>query len=261
MWISQAFITVTSTSSTRHMYHMKRLLYGANFAASSSMSFSAIYLNLPPPLAFNLLTSFPMNAAQPLCTPRSPVEKTSMRFNAKHANISTDHRPSPRTAVNFSTSSSSLALSNILALSSPVANFWDSPWIYSAFRWESPAVRNVARSHWTTSSGVGNRGGFAGSCPSLSLLNKATNLSLIDRAAAPDTCCPMILLTRLRKGSISSASPSGENRGHGCRLISGSRRASVAIRCATAFSRRVPVVAVGRGRPVLEGERLSEPGG
>jgi hypothetical protein len=30
------------------------------------MSFSAMYLNLPPPLAFNLLTSFPMNAAQPL---------------------------------------------------------------------------------------------------------------------------------------------------------------------------------------------------
>lgn len=36
--------------------------------------------------------------------------------------------------------------------------------------------------------------------------------------------------------------------------MSGSKRGSVAIRCATAFSRSVPVVAVGRGRPVLLGD-------
>lgn len=46
----------------------KRYLYGANFAASSSISFSGRYLNLPPPapLALSLLMSRPMNAAQPL---------------------------------------------------------------------------------------------------------------------------------------------------------------------------------------------------
>lgn len=196
------------------------------------------------------------------CTPKSPVENTSIRFRAKQANISTDHLPKPRTAVNFSTSSSSLAFNNIRALSSPLANFSDNPCMYSALRWDRPAVRSVLISILMISSGVGKKLGLVPSSSLLFVLNNATNLSLIDFAAAPDTCCPMILLTRLRNGSISSARPSGVNNGQGCSRMSDSRRGSVAIRCAAAFSRSVPVVAVGRGRPVLLGDAsASVPGG
>ena len=35
-------------------------LYGLNFSANSTMSFSAIYFHLPPPFALSLLTSLPM---------------------------------------------------------------------------------------------------------------------------------------------------------------------------------------------------------
>ena len=99
-----------------------RYLYGANFSECFSMSSSEIYFHLPP-LLFSFLTSFPLNAAIPRlpwvsrhlaglhllrthCTPKSPVENTSILFNAKHANISTLHLPSPRTAVSFSSTSS-----------------------------------------------------------------------------------------------------------------------------------------------------------
>jgi len=63
-----------------------------------------------------------------------------------------------------------------------------------------------------------------------------------------------MLLVRLLKGSISSAKPAGEKSGHGCCSITVAMRGSVAMRCAVAFSSSVPVVAVGRGRPVFEGE-------
>lgn len=52
-------------------------LYGANFAANSSMSFSDIYLNLPPPLPFNLLTSRPTKAAHPRLATRQPRARVS----------------------------------------------------------------------------------------------------------------------------------------------------------------------------------------
>jgi hypothetical protein len=77
------------------------------------------------------------------CTPKSPVEKTSILFNPKHANISTLHRPRPLTATNLSINSSSLAHTNIAALRSPEENFSASPLMYSALRWERPAVRRV----------------------------------------------------------------------------------------------------------------------
>lgn len=79
----------------------------------------------------------------------------------------------------------------------------------------------------------------------------------MDFAAAPETCCPIILLVRLLNGSIFSASPSGEKSGHGCCSITDLRRGSVAIRWAIAWSSSVPVVAVGRGSPVFEGEASS----
>lgn len=83
----------------------------------------------------------------------------------------------------------------------------------------------------------------------------------MDFAAAPETCCPIILLVRLLKGSTFSARPSGEKSGHGCCSMTGFRRGSVAIRCATAWSSSVPVVAAGRGSPVFEGEASSAWGG
>lgn len=61
------------------------------------------------------------------CTPKSPVEKISIRFNPKQANISTDHRPSPRTATNFSNTSASEAFASIIAVSSPLTNFSARP--------------------------------------------------------------------------------------------------------------------------------------
>lgn len=85
-------------------------------------------------------------------------------------------------------------------------------------------------------------------------MNNATNLFRMDLAAAPETCWPIILLVKLLNGSICSARPAGEKSGQGCAWMTGSRRGSVAMRWARPFSRRVPVVAEGRGRPVFEGE-------
>lgn len=55
-------------------------------------------------------------------------------------------------------------------------------------------------------------------------------------------------------GSILSARPAGEKSGQGFASMTGFRRGSVAMRWDRPFSRRVPVVARGRGRPVFEGE-------
>ena len=89
------------------------------------------------------------------CTPRSPVDNTSIRLSPKQANISTDHRPKPRTAVSFSKTSSSLASISISALSSPLTNRSARPLMYSAFLPESPAVLKRARSDDATCDGVG----------------------------------------------------------------------------------------------------------
>lgn len=89
------------------------------------------------------------------------------------------------------------------------------------------------------------------------MLKSAKNLFRILFAAAPETCCPMILLTKLLKGSICSARPAGEKSWHGCCSMTDLRRESVAIRWAVAFSSNVPVVASGRGIPVFEGEASS----
>lgn len=155
--------------------------YGAKMAECSSMSFSDMYFHFPP-FAFSLPTSFPMYAAMPrlcqskqqslvgedvqgltYCTPRSPVEKTSSRLRANVANISTDHFPSPLTAVNFSMISPSLALISSSALNSPLTNFSASPLMYSAFRPERPAVRSIVISDAATCTGVGNLSIFSSS--------------------------------------------------------------------------------------------------
>lgn len=113
-------------------------------------------------------------------------------------------------------------------------------------------------SHRATSCGVGNlECGTAPASASPGSSNKATNFFRIDFAAAPDTCCPIMLLTKLLNGSICSANPVGENNGQGCCSITVFRRGSVASKCAIPCSRSVPVVAVGRGRPVFEGEASS----
>lgn len=169
-------------------------------------------LPFPSSLAFQLLHVFPHEGSQApparvntafqlpdsresYCTPRSPVEKMSILFSPKQANISTDHFPKPLTAVNFSRTSSSLAFMSIAALSSPEANFSASPLIYSAFRSERPAWRKKGTLHCATSVGVGNDASsfcaFSGVGTSFSrsadLLKSSTNFLLIDEAAAPDT--------------------------------------------------------------------------
>ena len=90
-----------------------------------------------------------------------------------------DAYPSPRTATSFSMSSSSEALTSICALSSPEANFSARPWMYSALRCESPAVRSVAISFATTWAGEGNAGWVSS--------NSAVNFLRMDAAAAPET--------------------------------------------------------------------------
>jgi hypothetical protein len=113
------------------------------------------------------------------CTPKSPVLNTSILFNPKHANISTLHLPRPRTATSFSINSSSLALTSICAVSSPLANFSASPEMYSALRWDKPAVRRVGRSFAMTCVGEGKAG-----CVSS---KRAVNFLRMEAAAWPET--------------------------------------------------------------------------
>lgn len=124
------------------------------------------------------------------CTPKSPVEKTSIRFRPKQANISTLQRPKPRTATSLSMSSASLALISIWALSSPEANFSARPEMYSALRCERPAVRRVGRSFVMTWAGEGKAG-----CVSS---NKPVNFFLMEAAAAPETYCCSVSWIALR---------------------------------------------------------------
>lgn len=56
--------------------------------------------------------------------------------------------------------------------------------MYSALRWERPAVRRVSILLPQTWDGVGKMWSWGSS---VSGLNKATNLALIDFAAAPET--------------------------------------------------------------------------
>jgi len=85
-------------------------------------------------------------------------------------------------------------------------------------------------------------------------LKRPTNLFLMDLAAAPETCCAMMPLLKLRNGSTSSARPSGEKMRQWCFSMTGLSLGSVLIRWAQASSRRRSVVVVGRGTPVFEGE-------
>jgi len=174
------------------------------------------------------------------CTPRSPVLNTSILFNPKHANISTLHLPSPLTATSFSISSSSLALMSIAALSSPDENLCASPEMYSALRWDRPAVRSVGRSVDETCAGVGKEGWVWG--------KRDVNFLRIEAAAAPETCsqdfrlisplhsarvhekrhvavnkkcfihtcCPITPPTNAAKTSTPSLNPSGLNIAHVC---------------------------------------------
>jgi hypothetical protein len=187
-----------------------------------------------------------------------------MRFRPKQENISTDHFPSPLTAISFSSTSSSLALISISVESSPLANFCASPWIYSAFRPESPAVRRVAKSHAATCEGVGKHLDRSSSLSAATLLPKRSmNFLLMDFAAAPDTlrfvrlcmyrflgvhtCWDMMLLDRVTKGSISSASPSRENIGHWCLSMTCLSVGSTLMRWAQASSRIFSVVLIDSG--------------
>ncbi len=70
-------------------------------------------------------------------------------------------------------------------LSSPEANFSASPLMYSAFRWDKPAVRRVVISAAATCEGVGNICSF--SSAGEFGLKSATNLAWMDLAAAPET--------------------------------------------------------------------------
>jgi hypothetical protein len=56
------------------------------------------------------------------------------------------------------------------------------------------------------------------------------------------TCCEIIPLTKLRKGSISSANPSGENTWHGCWSMTDFSFGAVLMRCSKASARIFPVV-------------------
>jgi hypothetical protein len=200
-------MTLTSTSSILHIYHINKLLlhissyphhesrnhtylYGENLAAISSISCSLIYFHFPP-FPFNFVTSFPTYAAIPRCTPRSPVLNTSHRFSPKHANISTLHRPNPLTETSISITSSSVAVTSFWAESSPEANFEASPWMYSALRWERPAVRRVSRGVEATREGAGKE-----ECESEEVgsresgregLKREMNLRFMEAAAAPET--------------------------------------------------------------------------
>lgn len=169
-------------------------LYGENFSAISFISFSLIYFHFPPFPFFNFPTSLPINAAIPRCTPRSPVEKTSILFNPKQANISTLHLPRPRTLMSSSRTSSYVAENNISVVSSPLWNFSARPYTYSALRCDKPAGRRASIELATTCDGVGNEWRLASS---ISGLKRATNLFLMDFAAAPETYIGNLVYTAL----------------------------------------------------------------
>lgn len=57
--------------------------------------------------------------------------------------------------------------------------------MYSAFRWERPAVRRVGMSFSTTWAGVGKN--FAPSASFGGASKRETNLAFIEEAAAPET--------------------------------------------------------------------------
>ena len=110
---------------------------------------------------------------------------------------------------------------------------------YSAFLPERPADRRPSFGHATTISGVGKNG-----CGHVGVgVKRAMKRDLIVRAAAPETCCEIIPLTRLWKGLMSSAKPSAENISQGWDSIRDFRLESTESRCAVAWSRIVFVVA------------------
>src|SRR5699024_5033385 len=74
----------------------------------------------------------------------------------------------------------------------------------------------------------------------------------MDLAAAPDTCCEMMPLDKLSKGSILSASPSGEKTLQWFFSINGFSRTSTLMRCSHASCRSVCVVVRDAG--ALDGE-------
>ncbi|KAF3915921.1 hypothetical protein AA313_de0204953 [Arthrobotrys entomopaga] len=84
---------------------------------------------------------------------------------------------------------------SILFVSSPELNMEASPEMYSAFRWDRPAVRRVGMSTVRISAGEGK---------SESSLKRAMNFDFIDLAAAPETCWAMMPLTRDWNGSTGS---------------------------------------------------------
>ena len=157
------------------------------------------------------------------------------------------------TLTSFASTSSSLALSNIFALRSPQWNFSASPLIYSAFLSDRPAVRRNGIWQSKTWVGVGKTAGTSGDLSGV-LWNRPINLFLMLFAAAPETCCEMMLLQRLSKGSNSSARPSGENTRQWWRSIRGFILASTDTRCAHACSNKCCVVVVGFDEPLLMGD-------
>lgn len=148
--------------------------------------------------------------------------------------------------------------------------------MYSAFRCERPAVRNVAMSFSTTWAGVGK-------CldPSPVLggrVKRELNLFFIDEAAAPETCvpicqscssssaeswrgftcCAMIPLLNAVNGSTTSCKPSGLNILQTCLSITACSFGSTLTRCAHAFSSRFSVVVPGSAALCDEGKADSK---
>lgn len=124
--------------------------------------------------------------------------------------------------------------------------------MYSALRWERPAVRRVSRGRADTWEGCGKKPWRRGSPEEAEVdvegvwlsSNRATKRALMDLAAAPLTCCEMMLLVRDSKGSICSARPSGEKMRQWCLSMSGFMRGSTLMRWAQASSRMFAVVVV-----------------
>ncbi|KAF3917504.1 hypothetical protein ABW21_db0206535 [Orbilia brochopaga] len=167
--------------------------------------------------------------AMPRWMPRSPVANTSVRLSANSRNICTDHSPNPRTLSSLSVTASSDSASSISFVSEPELKLSARPEMYSAFRWDRPAVRSVGMSSVRISLGVGNV---------LVSLKRAMNLALMERAAALETCCAMMPLQSAWKGSTASSSTGVEDDDDGktsqvCRAITSARFGLTVSRCAT----------------------------
>lgn len=121
---------------------------------------------------------------------------------------------------------------------------------YSAFRVLHPTPLRSTTAATETCSRVGKRPSFSRSFTSGSWSPQkcATKRRVMLRAAIQDTCCPMMLVTSVRNGSILGrvwwvlslvvlVGTGWQNGLHGIRAMSGPKRASTATRCCVACER------------------------